>query len=116
MGILFPIGNLKSPIGDNISDRGLGIYESGKAESENKSLIPNWIKYHQLANRNIQLGIYYPIGDIIPNWVLSSVSTLISAPFEIHVNSKLIFPGKTFTESVPMPIQSIGRNVCVCDV
>ena len=31
-----PIGDLKSPIGDNISNWGLGICESGNAESENK--------------------------------------------------------------------------------
>ena len=28
----------------------LGIYESGNAESENKSAIPNWVKYYQLGN------------------------------------------------------------------
>ena len=44
-----PIGDLKFPIGDNITNWGLGIYESGNAESENKSPIPNWIKYHQFG-------------------------------------------------------------------
>ena len=46
-GILSPIGDLKSPIGDNIPNWGLGIYESSNAESENKSPIPNWLKYNQ---------------------------------------------------------------------
>ena len=36
--------HLKFPIRDNISNWGLGIYESGN-ESENKSPIPNWLKY-----------------------------------------------------------------------
>ena len=40
--ILSQIWDLKSPIGDNISDKRLGINESGKAESENNSPIPNW--------------------------------------------------------------------------
>ena len=62
MSILSPIGDLKSPIGDNISNWGLGIYESGNAESENKSPIPNWIKYHRMGIRNFRLGILYPIG------------------------------------------------------
>ena len=53
---------LKSPIGINISNWGLGIYESSKAESENKSPIPNQIKYHQLVIPNTQLGISHPIG------------------------------------------------------
>ena len=49
MGILSPIGNLKFPIGDNISNWGFRIYESGNAETENKSPIPNWLKYYQLG-------------------------------------------------------------------
>ena len=49
LGILSPIGDLKSPIGDHISNWGLGTHESGNAESEIKSPIPNWIKYHQLG-------------------------------------------------------------------
>ena len=45
LGILSPIGDVKSPIGDNTSNWESGIYESGNAESENKSLIPNLIIY-----------------------------------------------------------------------
>ena len=41
MDILFPIGDLQSPIGDKIPNFGLGMYEFGKAEPENKSPIPN---------------------------------------------------------------------------
>ena len=33
----------------NIYNWGLGIHESGNTESENKSPIPNWVKYHQLG-------------------------------------------------------------------
>ena len=76
-GILLPIGDLKSPIGYNIANLGLAIYEFGSAESYNKSPIPNWIKYHQLEIWNTQLCILYPIGDIITNWVFSSVSPLM---------------------------------------
>ena len=47
----------------------LGIYESGSAESESKSPIPNW--------KNILIGdLEYPFGDIIPNWVISSIGPL----------------------------------------
>ena len=49
LDILFTIGDIKSPVGDNIPNWGLGISESGKAESENKSTIPNWIRYVQLV-------------------------------------------------------------------
>ena len=45
----YPRLGILSQIGDNIFNRGLGIYESGYAESENKSPIPNLIKYHQLG-------------------------------------------------------------------
>ena len=38
-GILSQIGDHKSPIGDDISNWELGIYESTKAESDNKSPI-----------------------------------------------------------------------------
>ena len=41
---------------------GLGIYESGNEDSENKSPIPNWLKYHQLGICNIHLRILYLIG------------------------------------------------------
>ena len=47
MGTLSPIGDLKSPIGDLKSpirdNLELGIYESGNADSENKSPISDWI-------------------------------------------------------------------------
>ena len=46
---IFPIGNIKSPVGDSIPNRGLGTSESGKAESEDKSPIPDLIKYPQLG-------------------------------------------------------------------
>ena len=42
-GIISTIGDLKSSIGDYIFNLGLEIYESGNAESDNKSPIPNWI-------------------------------------------------------------------------
>ena len=42
------IGDMKSPIGHNITNWELGIYLSGNAESENKSPIPNCRKYSQL--------------------------------------------------------------------
>ena len=63
---------INNPIGDNISNWWLGISESGRAASENKSQIPNlinvgintqnWEKYHQLGIWNTWLGILYPIG------------------------------------------------------
>ena len=62
LGISYPIGDLKSPIGNNVSNWGLGKYESGNRESEKKSPISNWIKYHKLGIWNTQLGILYPIG------------------------------------------------------
>ena len=48
-----------------------GMYESNNAESDSKSPIPNW--------KNILNGdLKYPIEDIIPNWVISSVSPLMT--------------------------------------
>ena len=44
LGILSPIGDIKTPVGDNIYNWGYGIFESGKAESDNKSQILNCIK------------------------------------------------------------------------
>ena len=47
-----------------------GIYESGNTESESKSPIPNW--------KNIPIGdSEYPFADILPNWVISSISDWI---------------------------------------
>ena len=84
---LSQIGHLKSPIGHNIPNWGLGIYESGNAESEKKSPIPNWIKYLQLDKISPIGDLNYPIGDIIPNWVFSSVSPLIS----LHLVSMFMY-------------------------
>ena len=42
-GILSQIGYLKYPIGHKISNCGLGKYESGNTESENKPPIPTWL-------------------------------------------------------------------------
>ena len=44
MGILSKIGDMPSPVGDNIHTWGLKIYYSSKAEFENKPPIPVWIK------------------------------------------------------------------------
>ena len=56
------------PIGVNIANYGLGIYESNNAESENKSVIPKWLNItnwgFEIPNwgYHTQLGILYPIG------------------------------------------------------
>ena len=50
---------------------GIGEFESGKAESENK--IPN----PQLYEISIIVYLKYANGDIIPNRVFSSVSPLV---------------------------------------
>ena len=42
LGILSPIGDTKSPVGDNIPNYGLGTSEP---ESENQSANSNWVKY-----------------------------------------------------------------------
>ena len=57
MGKLSPIGDIKSPVGDNIANWGLGIYESSQQSTIGQN-ITNW-------------------GFEIPDWVLSSVSTLL---------------------------------------
>ena len=46
LGILFPIGNIKSTVGDDIPNWRLGINDSGKAESEKQSPTLNRMKYH----------------------------------------------------------------------
>ena len=58
-------------LGFNIPNRGIWISELGKVEWENKPPIPNRRKYPQIGY------LKYPIGDIIPNWVCSSVSPLM---------------------------------------
>jgi len=49
LGILSLIGDKKSPVGDNIPNWGLGINDSGQAESEKQSPILNPIKYQQMG-------------------------------------------------------------------
>ena len=61
---------MKSPIGNNIFNCKMGIYECGNTESENKSAIPNWIN---ITNWGFEITIV----DIIPNWVFSSVSPVL---------------------------------------
>ena len=78
MGILSKVGDITSPVGDNIHIQGLKIYDSSKAEFENKSPIPVWIKVSQSGD------LKYPIGDIIPNGIFSSVSPLV-VPILLYV-------------------------------
>ena len=47
--LLSPIGDIKYLVGDNIPSWGLGINDSGKAESEKQSPIINRIKYHKMG-------------------------------------------------------------------
>ena len=61
-GIVSLIGDIKSQVGDNIPNWKLGISESYKAESENKSPISNCIKYLKVGIQNNQLGIINQIG------------------------------------------------------
>ena len=42
----YPQLGISNPQLGIISNWGLGIYDSGNTESENKSPIPNWIKYY----------------------------------------------------------------------
>ena len=41
LGIISPIGYIKSTVGDNIPIWSLGVSESGKEDNGNKSPIPN---------------------------------------------------------------------------
>ena len=85
---------MQSPVEDNISNWGLGINESGKAESENQCPIPNWIKHTQL-DKTYPIGyLEFPIGSILPNWVFSSVSPLMAwdEPLNSPVNLKKYVP------------------------
>ena len=43
LAIISPIGDMKSSVGDNTPNWGLGIYDSAKSEPKNKYLIPNWL-------------------------------------------------------------------------
>ena len=98
-GIISPIGNIKSPIGDNIPNWGLGISESGKAESENKSPIPNWISYPQLGISNPQLGYFIQVG----------IGDLFS-DFALHV-SEIPNPQLGILSPTGDMIFSIGHNM-----
>ena len=62
LGIISPIGDIKSPVEDNIPKWGLGISVSGKAESQNKSPISNRIKYPQFGIQNNPFVLLYLIG------------------------------------------------------
>ena len=62
MGKLSSIGDVKSPVGDNKANWGWGIFESGKADSENKSTIPNLTKKFPIGDLKYPMGILYPIG------------------------------------------------------
>ena len=52
------IVGIKSPVGDSISNLGLSVFESSKAEPGNKSPIPNWVKYPQLQNKKANWACY----------------------------------------------------------
>ena len=61
---------MKSPVGNNIPKWGLGMSESGKVQSENK--LPKQLY------KILPIGYFkFSIGNIIPNWVFSSVSALL---------------------------------------
>ena len=79
MAIISPIGDIKSIVGDNIPDWGLGTSNSAKTESEKK--IPN----SQLDKISPIGNLKYPVGDIIHNWVFSSVSPLINCNYEFQI-------------------------------
>ena len=49
LGILSRIGDIKSPGEDNIPNWEFKINNSGKAESEKQSPIPNRKQYHQMG-------------------------------------------------------------------
>ena len=62
MDIVSPNGGIKSPVGDNKTNWGFAISESGRGGSEKRSAIPKGMKYAQLGTWNGQFGILYQIG------------------------------------------------------
>ena len=65
--MISPSWYIKSPVGDNILNWRLGISESVKEQ------IPN-----PKENKVCPIGyLKYPIGEIIPSWVFSSVSLIM---------------------------------------
>ena len=64
-GIISPIRCFKSPIGDILSNWVLVICSLTLRYQTHISPIPNWIHYPQLGIWDPQLGIIWPIGDIV---------------------------------------------------
>ena len=65
LGIISPVGYFKSPIGDILFNWGYVIYSLTLRYQTHISPIPNLIYYPQLGISDHQLGIIFPIGDIV---------------------------------------------------
>ena len=67
MGTIFLIGDITSPVGENIPNRGFLSQEEHSQRTN-----PQWEEILTIGD------FKYSRGDIVPNWVFISVSLLIS--------------------------------------